>query len=400
MFNTKLPSFRGDYNVGYVDIETHPKAEAKKDTETSILYRMYYPTEELQGTRTAWLTDCWFYAKGYGSFLKIPVFLIALIIYPALSFAKLASFHRPKLAKGQLPEKLPIAVFSHGLAGMRTTYSTLCGNLASRGFIVIALEHGDGSGCATSRDGKSTIIPYQHFIPSPDVMMPGETEREYGLRFRGSQLRTRANAVFEALDTLQHLNAGNLDFILPHDNETRLADYKNLLLSFKSRLDFENKLMIGHSFGGATSVTVLDESVNKKAPHTFKCAVVMDPWMHAVPHTATRFNWRENIEHQKRLMGMPGTHKDSRFGYITDTKHNDVSDFSLLYPKVMLLAKQSGPAHPLETHLVLEEVLFDFIQNYIPLPVAFSRSPHVDVDGRTVFGQQAYIDILATEIVR
>ena len=38
-------------------------------------------------------------------------------------------------------KEFPLVVFSHGLGGMRTTYSTICTDLASHGYVVAALEH-------------------------------------------------------------------------------------------------------------------------------------------------------------------------------------------------------------------------------------------------------------------
>ena len=42
--------------------------------------------------------------------------------------------------------KLPTVIFSHGLGGNCDNYSQLCGDIASHGYIVIAMEHEDGSG--------------------------------------------------------------------------------------------------------------------------------------------------------------------------------------------------------------------------------------------------------------
>lgn len=42
----------------------------------------------------------------------------------------------------------PVIVFSHGLAGFRSMYSVPCAELASQGYVVLAVEHCDGSSSA------------------------------------------------------------------------------------------------------------------------------------------------------------------------------------------------------------------------------------------------------------
>lgn len=45
--------------------------------------------------------------------------------------------------------KMPLVVFTHGMAGMSQSYSHYLGSIASHGYVVAAVEHRDGSGPGT-----------------------------------------------------------------------------------------------------------------------------------------------------------------------------------------------------------------------------------------------------------
>lgn len=59
-------------------------------------------------------------------------------------YLHLGDVYVPALWQGPLDShqnKFPVVVFSHGVGGNRTTYTTICCELASRGFVVAAIEH-------------------------------------------------------------------------------------------------------------------------------------------------------------------------------------------------------------------------------------------------------------------
>lgn len=77
------------------------------------------------------------------------------------------SGYKIKSKQGPPPEghsgepTFPLLFFSHGLGGNRTAYSSMCGEFASYGFVVCALEHRDGSGPRTfvnhSHEGEGSM---------------------------------------------------------------------------------------------------------------------------------------------------------------------------------------------------------------------------------------------------
>jgi platelet-activating factor acetylhydrolase len=152
----------------------------------TVLVSLYYPSTFGSGTgrdacgqisrsRGIWLPGPRAeMAKGYGKFAGIPQWASMLFFLSTTWFTKIPAYRNAHVAahwpprsnskcaedkikdeEAGLPDRqserpvFPLMVFSHGLGGSRTAYSSLCGEFASYGFIVCAIEHRDGSGART-----------------------------------------------------------------------------------------------------------------------------------------------------------------------------------------------------------------------------------------------------------
>ena len=188
-----LPSSSGPYSVGSMDIEIpaespRPISHIKRDGRhvlrlETVLFTLYYPAAFGAGVGKdpagykKWSRETWLprprpeTAKGYAKFAGIPGWMGEALFGTTTAFTKLQAFrntppatHWPpegnskrngikiKNQRGEPPEgaseepKFPLLMFSHGLGGTRTCYSTMCTEFASYGFVVCAVEHRDGSG--------------------------------------------------------------------------------------------------------------------------------------------------------------------------------------------------------------------------------------------------------------
>lgn len=144
--------------MGFVDYEWETpvtdKAQHEQDgpspsttvtNERYTLARLYYPSlrvvtdEEWRG-RANWIPSP-AYLPGYGYYLKLPSFIGSPISRLIAGETSLWAIERAPIVPVSERQRLPLVVFSHGLGGMRTTYSTVCTDLASHGYVVAALEH-------------------------------------------------------------------------------------------------------------------------------------------------------------------------------------------------------------------------------------------------------------------
>lgn len=120
-------------------------------------------------------------------------------------------------------QKFKTVVFSHGLGGTRFFYTGICCELASHGYVVIALEHRDDSPSMTYyyeseeklKKNEPTWIKFRRVAVGTSSHLP---ERKNQVEMRASECR-------RALTLLEDLNAGkDVGNILKSDFE--LSQFK------------------------------------------------------------------------------------------------------------------------------------------------------------------------------
>ena len=162
-----LPS--GPYQViGCRDIMTGTSGRG-----SGILVRLYYPANDqerdIREQHLFWPN--WLphekYRKGYADVgevksptaIKFINWLVGSAFIPCVMNAK-------PLRDGS---KFPVVILSHGVGGCRTVSSGICLEMASNGYLVVALEHRDGTACTTFYADEVKIPLYQS---NPDLALP------------------------------------------------------------------------------------------------------------------------------------------------------------------------------------------------------------------------------------
>lgn len=163
-------------------------------------------------------------------------------------------YWKAKLRKSE--KRYPVVIFSHGLAGNRFLYSTICGELASHGYVVFAVEHADGTASAAHLAGRRGWLLYAGLGLEPVWRQ---------------RTALRARELMTAHSVLRGLSEGVASKAL------RLDGLSEPELEFKDALDFTRVAAVGHSYGGATAALTASQHPQ------FQACVCLDPWWPALP---------------------------------------------------------------------------------------------------------------------
>jgi len=264
-----FPEYNGPYDVGTVDVEVPASdlpspAEAPEDAQPTIAFRIFYPcikpTSDEIDRPVRWIPQPQKATiASFAKFLGVREAVAKGISYipQQLYWIKLPAHRNAKLLEPPTSSgRWPVTVFSHGLAGSRNAYSQICGDMASHGMVVIALDHRDGS--SPIQYVRATATTEAHIIYPVKISHAPVTDEVY--EGRDKQLRIRLWEICMAYEALIKIDAGhnieNLD-----SNTSRLRKERmEVLWQFNDMLDIHRPGKVswaGHSFGAASTVQLL-----------------------------------------------------------------------------------------------------------------------------------------------
>ncbi|GKZ01540.1 hypothetical protein MPSEU_001104600 [Mayamaea pseudoterrestris] len=192
------------------------------------------------------------------------LYYLKLIKTPLQEQAKLLRHDNDNTAASQSSQLLPIVFFSHGLSVSSATYTYQTASLASQGFLVVVLNHADGSAPAMLKDGissedrngnKNTHDKPQLLLYDQEIAKLLQTDFGAFIQRRREQASYRTREFLAAVHAFMQLNetesANDNDTCEANEGDSTLTNMRRML---RHRLDAERVTFMGHSFGGATAL--------------------------------------------------------------------------------------------------------------------------------------------------
>ncbi|KAI0391492.1 hypothetical protein F5Y17DRAFT_468210 [Xylariaceae sp. FL0594] len=416
-FFHSLPDYSGPYSVGTMDIEmpvrsprtfSHIKRNhshvLRMDT---VLLSLYYPCELSSNDATAnrpsratWLPRPRASTSATTMFTKLPAFRNAKLAGARRDGADVPAGNQDRsLPDGKDEPVFPVVIFSHGLGGTRTCYSAVCGEMASNGVIVAAIEHRDRSGARSYVN-----LPVDDPLPGEDTSVGAKRSRSYrvdylfpknnpldtsphnaqgvDVQLREAQIEMRMAEIEEAYHVLRLINEGR-GGLGSSSKGLDGIDWFN----WKGRILLRHVTAMGHSFGGATTAQVVRQ---KGRFDWIGQGIIVDAWGLAMPeskgpvheplqkpllviNSEAFTHWSDNFQ---RLVAMceEAERNNSPCWMLTikGSTHLSMSDFAVLYPRWMSIFMKTM-VHPRRAiHLTVNTSL-EFLKKVLP-PEETSRS--------------------------
>lgn len=341
-----LPAPTGDYGVGthifyWTDSDRLEWFTAAPDDMRRLVVQVWYPiAAEAAGSPRHKRTEFYPYVDHPAQRLAplarqmgLPQFLMAHIQNVATN-----SLLDAVPAAG--PGQLPLILFSHGLGGMRVQNTVQAEELASLGYMVVAVDH-----------------PYDAYL----TLFADGTTADY----RSGAVGNLTEAEFWALRTPQlATRTADMRYLLDHIATLQASQDK-----FWLQADLNRVGIFGHSYGGATSIMAAATDSRIKA------IAALDGWMLPIPQGTInaglnvpflyigRRAWDDPLNYKKLDQLLLGSSIATEH-LLDDTKHMDFSDT----PQFSSVAKTFGISGKMSRDAIrqlLNSELVTFFNTYV-----------------------------------
>ena len=315
--------------------ESRAERYSGRDEPRRFMVQIWYPAQSKPGDSHApWMNNAHFFARALASYLELPDFFL-----DHLELVKIPAYQDSPME--QPNQAYPIIIFSHGWNGFAAQNANQALELASRGFVVVGIQHTYGAVVTVFPDGK---VAYNN----PDALPHNLPDEEYEVAAR-KLVDQWAGDIAYTLDFLENQN---------NDSESPLF----------ASLDLTKVGVYGHSTGGGATIQFC------AADSRCSSLLGMDPWV--TPISTTVLNngidqsayfmfsqqWADDKESKNnRLFYSFYQHLDptTHVIYIQGTSHYDFSDMPLFSPIAPLLGLK-GPINGKLVNRIVNHYLVSF----------------------------------------
>jgi predicted dienelactone hydrolase len=331
----ELPAPSGPYPVGsqvfrWIDPERDEAATDDPSDRRNVVVQAWYPAVAGEGTGSR-------YIDGLG---RLPSWVSLIPGLVMQRYDRIDTHARADAPVATQRARWPVVLFSPGYGASRAFYSGLLADLASRGFVVLALDHPYEAPVAELADGR-LATPVQRFLPD-------DPDRS---RYMSAQ---------------QALRAADLRFVV--DQIGRPGVFGPRL---SERLDPQRIAAIGHSFGGASAVEAAMGDARIRAvanlDGTLYGRAAIDPM--PVPFLLLESDHRETRHSQNYLQGNLALVYHLRAGgyryQIAEANHYSFTDVPLYLSapaRFAVAAWIGGSRGPARSQAASNDVLAAFLQ--------------------------------------
>ena len=240
-----IPEPSGSFRIGtrvsnWEDVEREEWFTDKEGDLRKIVIQVWYPSDTVSGNPVPYLDNAQHRLVPISEQIGLPPFLIRHI-----KDVQSNSYANSPLKISD--ELYPLVIFSHGLGGMRMQNTIQMEELASHGYVVLAVDHPYDANVTLFADGHTA--DYR-------AKMRSQVKKEDFWSVRLPQINTRIADLIFILDQIEKIqNTGD---------------------TFWKQVDLTRVGVMGHSFGGGTAIgaSIKDDR--------FNVCIALDGWLEPI----------------------------------------------------------------------------------------------------------------------